>query len=95
MAQVLVTGGCGFIGSHLVEALARSGDEVTVYDAAPPRDGGDGSIRYVQGDVRDEAALARCVPGGTDVVYHLSAVVGVDRYLAVPPTWSRSTCSEP
>jgi dTDP-alpha-D-glucuronic acid decarboxylase len=84
MAQVLVTGGCGFIGSHLAEALVRSGDEVIVFDAAPPPDGRDGSIRYVQGDVRDEAALAGLVTAGTDVVYHLSAIVGVDRYLTVP-----------
>ena len=84
MARVLVTGGCGFIGSHLAEALARAGDEVTVFDVVPPHDGGDGSIRYVQGDVRDEAALARFVPGGADVIYHLSAMVGVDRYLTVP-----------
>jgi dTDP-alpha-D-glucuronic acid decarboxylase len=84
MAQVLVTGGCGFIGSHVAGHLARSGDEVTVFDAAPPPRERAESVRYIQGDVRDEAALARSVPGGVDVIYHLSAVVGVDRYLAVP-----------
>lgn len=84
MAHVLVTGGCGFIGSHLAEHLSRSGDEVTVFDAAlPPRERAD-SVRYIQGDVRDEAALASSIPARVDVIYHLSAVVGVDRYLAVP-----------
>jgi dTDP-alpha-D-glucuronic acid decarboxylase len=84
MARVVVTGGCGFIGSHLVQALAGAGDEVTVFDAAPAPDGAPGSIRYLRGDVRDEAALATSIAAGTDVVYHLSAMVGVDRYLAVP-----------
>ncbi len=36
MTRVLITGGSGFIGSHLAEHLARSGDEVTVFDQAPP-----------------------------------------------------------
>jgi dTDP-alpha-D-glucuronic acid decarboxylase len=84
MAQVLVTGGCGFIGSHLAEYLSRSGDEVTIFDAAPPPRERADSVRYIQGDVRDEAALASSIPAGVDVIYHLSAIVGVDRYLAVP-----------
>jgi nucleoside-diphosphate-sugar epimerase len=83
VARVLVTGGSGFIGSHLTEYLSRCGDDVTVFDAAPPREG-TGSVRYVQGDVRDQAALASAVPPGVDVIYHLSAVVGVDRYLSLP-----------
>jgi dTDP-alpha-D-glucuronic acid decarboxylase len=84
MAQVLVTGGCGFIGSHLAEHLSRSGDEVTIFDAAPPPRERVDSVRYIQGDVRDEAALASSIPAGVGVIYHLSAMVGVDRYLAVP-----------
>jgi dTDP-alpha-D-glucuronic acid decarboxylase len=83
MARVLITGGCGFIGSHLAESLARAGDGVTVLDAALPRAGGIAAVRYVQGDVRDEAAVARA-GAGADVIYHLSAVVGVDRYLTAP-----------
>jgi dTDP-alpha-D-glucuronic acid decarboxylase len=84
MEHVLVTGGCGFIGSHLAEHLSRSGDEVTVFDAAPPPRERDDSVRYIQGDVRDEAALASSIPARVDAIYHLSAMVGVDRYLAVP-----------
>lgn len=84
MARVLVTGGSGFVGSHLADHLAGTGDEVTVFDAAPPRNGVGASIRYVQGDVRDEESLAKTFAHGFDIVYHLSAIVGVDRYLAVP-----------
>jgi dTDP-alpha-D-glucuronic acid decarboxylase len=84
MARVLITGGCGFIGSHLAEYLAGQRDEVTVFDLAGPADGGIDTVRYLQGDVRDEAAIGKPVADGIDVVYHMSAVVGVDRYLTAP-----------
>jgi UDP-glucose 4-epimerase len=84
MTRVLVTGGSGFVGSHLVDHLTAAGDEVTVFDAAPPRAAAERLTRHVQGDIRDEEALAKAFADGVDVVYHLSAVVGVDRYLAVP-----------
>jgi nucleoside-diphosphate-sugar epimerase len=84
MTGVVITGGSGFIGSHLAEQLARSGAEVTVFDTSPPPPDFGASVRYVPGDVRDEAAFSRAVVDGTDVIYHLSAMVGVDRYLAVP-----------
>jgi UDP-glucose 4-epimerase len=83
---VVVTGGCGFIGSHLVESLAAR-DEVTVYDiAGPPPDQRTRlpGVRYVQGDVRDPGKVRSVICRGVDIVYHLSAVVGVDHYLARP-----------
>lgn len=86
MVNVVVTGGCGFIGSHLVESIAGH-DEVTVYDiAGPPPDqlGRLRNVRYVQGDVRDAAKVGSVIRPGVDIVYHLSAVVGVDQYLARP-----------
>lgn len=84
-SRAVVTGGSGFVGAHLVERLVARGDEVTVLDAAPPP----GPLarehaRFVEGDVRDTAALARAIAPGTDVVYHLAAVVGVDQYLSRP-----------
>jgi UDP-glucose 4-epimerase len=84
MTRVLVTGGSGFVGSHLVDHLSDAGNEVAVFDAVPPRPDTAGRIRYVQGDVRDEEALGKAFANGVDIVYHLSAVVGVDKYLAVP-----------
>jgi nucleoside-diphosphate-sugar epimerase len=87
MARVVVTGGHGFVGSHVLERLVHQGHEVTVFDPdpAPPDLAVDpGAVRHVAGDIRDEAALARAIRPGVDVVYHLAAVVGVDRYLARP-----------
>lgn len=81
----LVTGGCGFTGEHLVDALVARGDEVTVVDArvTDPRDG----VRYVETDLRNaEAVKAACE--GVDVVFHNASVVhtrqtGVDTVWAV------------
>jgi UDP-glucose 4-epimerase len=87
MGKVVVTGGFGFVGSHLVERLVDRGEEVIVYDPAPrPPDlrCGPSAVRHVPGDVRDPAMLATAITGDVDTVYHLAAVVGVDRYLDRP-----------
>lgn len=79
--RVLVTGGAGFIGSHVVERLEADGHEVLALDAfipqahaAVPPGWADGD-RRVRGDVRDADLLARLLPG-IDVVCHQSAMVG-------------------
>ncbi|WP_116204104.1 NAD-dependent epimerase/dehydratase family protein [Amycolatopsis circi] len=87
MSKVVVTGGCGFIGSHLVEQLIARGDRVTVFDRTPPPP--DQALarehaEFVAGDIRDADRLASVVTNRVDVVYHLAAVVGVDQYLAQP-----------
>jgi dTDP-alpha-D-glucuronic acid decarboxylase len=86
MSRVLVTGGCGFLGSHLVDELLRRGEDVTVFDtgAPPPDQTLPAAVRRVDGDIRDAARLWDAFAGGVDTVYHLAAVVGVDRYLASP-----------
>jgi len=72
--RVLVTGGAGFIGAHLVAALAAHGDEVVVLDNMRRSDraklGSD--VRVVEGDVRDADAV-RAAMEGIDRVYHLAA----------------------
>ncbi len=83
MKHCLVTGGAGFIGSHLTEALLSRGDRVRVID-----DESTGSIdnlaavldhprlEYVRGTVADRELVRRMVEG-VDEVYHLAAAVGV------------------
>jgi len=72
--RVLVTGGAGFIGAHLVAALAADGDEVVVLDNMRRGDraklGSD--ARVMEGDVRDADAV-RAAMEGIDRVYHLAA----------------------
>jgi len=80
---VLITGGAGFIGSHLAEQLLRDGQEVTVVDNLST-----GSLKniegfrtkpnfnFVEGDICDAELMERLVEG-SDAVYHLAAAVGV------------------
>jgi dTDP-L-rhamnose 4-epimerase len=83
--NILVTGGAGFIGSHLVDGLLARGHRVRVLDALVPQVHGalDGPPDYVhkdaelvRGDVCDAEAVARALEG-VEVVYHEAAEVGV------------------
>ena len=79
--RVLVTGGAGFIGSHVADALASAGHQVVTLDALISRAHGSGvppwcqAHRMVTGDVRD-ADLVRRELRGVDVVCHQAAAVG-------------------
>jgi UDP-glucose 4-epimerase len=90
MRSTLVTGGAGFIGSHLVEALLASGQRVVVLDdlstgqtanlqqvATHPH------LEVVRDSIANEARLAELV-AGVDEIYHLAAVVGVRLVLEAP-----------
>jgi UDP-glucose 4-epimerase len=76
--HALVTGGAGFIGSHLARRLLATGHKVTVLDnlsvgrqAAVPE-----GARFIHGDIRDERAVAEAV-AGVDCVFHLAAQVTI------------------
>jgi UDP-glucuronate 4-epimerase len=97
MKRVLVTGGAGFIGSHLVERLLRDGARVDVLDNFDPfygpeakernlaAAGAEPRFRLVRGDIRSPADLDRALAGGpVDVVVHLAAKAGVRPSLADP-----------
>ena len=74
--KALVTGATGFVGSHLVEALAARGDEVTalVRSPAKARRLGELGVRMVAGDLHAHAAL-REAAAGQDVIYHVAGLV--------------------
>ncbi len=82
--RILVTGGAGFIGCHLVEALADAGHQPRVLDALLPsvHPGGtapftgDPGFEFTRGDVRDAAAVEKALRGA-DAVCHLAAMVGL------------------
>ena len=86
--RVLVTGGAGFIGSHLVKALLRAGHFVRVLDnfstgsmdniVDVARD-----VEIVVGDVRDYSVVEKCVRG-VDVVIHLAALIDVAESIERP-----------
>ncbi len=90
--KVLVTGGAGFIGSHLVDALLADGDEVVVLDdfSTGSRENlahipSSRALRIVEGDVLDAELVAGLVQGA-EQIYHLAAAVGVRRILDNPLT---------
>jgi len=89
--HVFITGGAGFIGGHLAEALIRRGDRVRVLD-----DLSTGSLRnldrvhespdfeFIRGDVVQDASLVRRCVAEADAVIHLAAAVGVELVVKEP-----------
>jgi dTDP-L-rhamnose 4-epimerase len=73
--RVLVTGGAGFIGSHVVEALVATGADVVTLDRRPPADSPPG-VDVKVADLTDASAVARAV-AGVDAVSHQAARVGL------------------
>lgn len=90
MANILITGGAGFIGSHLAEALVARGDRVTAIDDESTGSArnlaslaGNPNFTFVRGTLADRELTRRLV-AGVDEVYHLAAAVGV-RLIASSP----------
>ena len=83
--HILITGGAGFIGSHLADELLRANNRVRVLDVLSPQVHGpdaerpsylDPDVEVMRGDVRDPDMVARALQG-IDAVYHFAAAVGV------------------
>jgi nucleoside-diphosphate-sugar epimerase len=94
VAKWLVAGGAGFIGSNIVEALLKRGDEVCILDdfssgrrenlsATAEWSGGTDRSTLIEGDMRDAKTCARAV-AGTDFVVHLAAIPSVQRSVLKP-----------
>ena len=88
MRKILVTGGAGFIGSHIVHALVRRGDQVRVLDnlstgnlanLAEVRD----RIEFIEADLNDADKVARAVKG-VDCIFHEAALASVPRSVERP-----------
>ncbi len=92
--KILITGGAGFIGSHLAEKCLVEGNRVTILDnlstgqlsnIASLLERFPGRINFTQGTVEDQRLLQQLV-AEHDMVYHLASVVGVKRVLQEPLT---------
>ena len=102
--RILVTGGAGFIGSHLVDALVERGHRVRVLDSLDPQVHGEtaepaaiaghiaaGAVEFVRADVRDAEAVRHAV-ADVDLVSHQAAAVGVGQSMYRIADYVRANC---
>ena len=84
MTKVLITGGCGFIGSHLVETFLKDNYEVSVLDKYNIFDSygwldnskNKKDLNFFMADIRDFDAVSKAVKGN-DIIIHLAALIGI------------------
>lgn len=88
--RILITGGAGFIGSHIADRLINDGHSVRIYDSLEPQVHPNGKPAYInrhaefiQGDICDEHALDAALRG-IDVIFHKAAMVGVGQSMFLP-----------
>jgi dTDP-L-rhamnose 4-epimerase len=81
--RILITGGAGFVGSHIVDSLLRAGHRVRVFDNLTPQVHSDGrpdylakDVELISGDMRELDAVRASIRG-MDAIYHMAAAVGV------------------
>ena len=97
--HALITGGAGFVGSHLVDRMLGAGWRVTAVDSFDPfydprikesnieAHGLNSAFRMLRLDIRDYDALRESLPGGFDVIVHLAARAGIRPSVADPLTY--------
>lgn len=79
--KILVTGGAGFIGSHVVDVLMEQGHTVVIYDLEAPVYGQ--KCEHILGDVNDTAKFKK-VTKGIDTIYHMAAQANVNIFFNEP-----------
>eukprot|EP01029_Cantina_marsupialis_P015873 TRINITY_DN350249_c0_g1_i2.p2 TRINITY_DN350249_c0_g1~~TRINITY_DN350249_c0_g1_i2.p2 ORF type:complete len:107 (-),score=24.22 TRINITY_DN350249_c0_g1_i2:1153-1473(-) len=85
--KILVTGGSGFLGSHVCDALSDAGHEVTVFDMTPsPYLRVD--QKMVTGDLLDVETMSKLIDG-KDVVYHFAGIADIDECANKPVDTAR------
>ena len=95
--KILVTGGCGFIGSHLVEMLVKNGNKVTCFDRYNPNnhwgwlENSDvkDDIKVILGDIRDFDSVHNALKGA-ELVFHLAALIGIPYSYISPLAYIRT-----
>ncbi|HUV39867.1 MAG TPA: SDR family oxidoreductase [Planctomycetota bacterium] len=95
MSLHLVTGGAGFIGSHIAEELLRQGERVRIIDnlctgKRENVEGLPGEVEFVEGDICDASLVTKAVRG-VEVVYHEAAIPSVPRSVDDPFTTNRAS----
>jgi UDP-glucose 4-epimerase len=86
--RVFITGGAGFIGSHLADALVARGDAVTILDNMSTGSASniahlEGKVEIIKGDIRDVATVEKAI-ASADLVLHMAAALGVNTILESP-----------
>jgi UDP-glucose 4-epimerase len=91
MKKIMVTGGAGFVGSHLIERLLAEGNEIYCFDFAPLETSNNlkgvknhPNLHYFQGDIRSPEDIRKFWVDGAVCIYHLASVVGIKNYIADP-----------
>ena len=75
-SKVLVTGGSGFLGSHIADSLSENGYEVTILDLHPPKTKRDDQV-FLKGDITDFEFIKEATKG-FDYIYHLAALADLN-----------------
>lgn len=76
MKKIIITGGMGFVGTHLTKVLSQNGFEITVFDKAISESKKEGAISFIKGDITNKNELKDAAQN-IDVIVHLAAIVSV------------------
>lgn len=84
--KCLVTGGSGFVGSHVVDELIRIGQDVTIFDVSVPNFGTlSKNCKFVQGDIRNGSIVGDLI-SNAEIVFHFSGMLGTSELFDDPKT---------